>query len=132
MYPRNLAQGWEEGGVKSMPSDELRGPFALVSERIDREVSLPDVPGVYALGRMVNPFVVAYVGRSDDDLNGRLKDHIKAYPVFEFEYCSSAKEAYLWECQLYHEYYPPDDKNHPDMPDGIYLKCSVCGHPEND
>ena len=66
------------------------------------------------------------MGRSDKDLNDRLKDHIGEYGRFKFEYYGSAKAAFEKECHLYHDFTPQDNKIHPDRPDGSNWKCPVC------
>jgi len=59
-----------------MPETGLRGPYTLDVDTIDQIVTRASA-GVYALGRYSESnktFYVSYVGRSDSDINGRLKD----------------------------------------------------------
>lgn len=84
--------------------------------------------GVYVLDNSTDsPFKFQYVGRSDDDLPGRLRKWIGKYRYFKFDYSSSAKDAFEMECRLYHENKPPDNTIHPDRPDGTNYKCPVSG-----
>jgi hypothetical protein len=112
-----------------MASSGLRGPFALITATIDGVVTKTS-PGAYALG-WVNEnriFRIQYVGRADDDVNRRLKDWAPAnYPEFKFEYYRSAEAAYRKECDLYHDFKPPDNVNHPACPKGSNLNCLRCG-----
>lgn len=57
-----------------MPNTGLNGPYKLSTEIIDSEITKTS-PGVYALERSSDPnsFIVNYVGRSDTDVNARLK-----------------------------------------------------------
>lgn len=110
-------------------SFELLGPLAL-DERIIEANILP-LPGVYVLGEPhpQGGVAVRYAGRSDDNLARRLKEHqVLFYSHFVYMYASSANEAYLMECALYHEW-PQDLKGqiHPARPVGSYTRCPRCG-----
>lgn len=119
-----------------MSSLGMNGPFDFNRNTIDQEVSCTN-PGNYALGYVKdeNTFIVQYVGRSDDDVNSRLKDHLndpESYSSFKFSYATSPKEAYEKECRNYHDFGGPErklnNKIHPDQPN--YPKtweCPVCG-----
>ena len=111
-----------------MPSTELFGPLSLTSESIDRVVKAWN-PGVYALGRagQNNVFYVSFVGRSDYDLNGKLKEYIGKYPQFKYVLLSTSRNAYEKECQLFHDFKPPENKQHPAKPDKTDYKCPVAG-----
>ena len=85
-----------------MPESGLKGPFKLDSEEIDRLIK-PNTIGVYMLGyKEGNTFYVLYVGRSDTDLNDRLKKHIGRQPRFKYDVMPSAEAAYFKECELFH------------------------------
>jgi hypothetical protein len=87
-----------------MPQTGLRGPYNLDNATIDAIVTRTS-PGAYALGKVDdNIFYVSYVGRSDDDINRRLKDWVGKYPKFKFEYYDSPKAAFEKECNLYHDF----------------------------
>jgi len=112
-----------------MPSTGLSKSFVLTTEKVD-EVVTRKSPGTYALGYTDpndNAFVVSRVGRSDSDLNDRLKDHVGKYKRFKFGYSASAKAAFEKECTLYHDFDPPDNPIHPDRPNGTNWKCPVDG-----
>lgn len=109
--------------------DHMEGPYALTNSNIDDKVTKKS-PGVYELFKSYDG-PVRYVGRSDDDLNARLKQWVgKGYSYFKFEYCSSSKAAFEKECQLYHHHGGSeklDNKIHPQRPAGSNWKCPVCG-----
>jgi predicted GIY-YIG superfamily endonuclease len=112
-----------------MPSLNMNGSYALTERNINAHVSKPI--GNYALGYSDHEgtFVVQYVGRSDTDLNQRLKNHLNEdFKKFKFSYAASAIAAYSKECQNYHDFTPKRNKIHPRKPDGQdSLKCPVCG-----
>jgi len=114
-----------------MPSSGLKGPYPLTKEEIDHVVTRIS-PGAYALGEVRNRiFYISYVGRSDDDINSRLKDWVgKKYKSFKFDYFSSPKAAFEKECKLWHDFGGPrgslDNKKHPDRPERTNWKCPVC------
>lgn len=109
-----------------MPSTGLDGPYLLTAERID-EVITKKSAGTYALDRTTDTtFKVSRVGRSDNDVNARLKSYVGGnYKYFKFGYNSSAKAAFEKECTLYHDFNPPDNAIHPDRPEGTSWKCPV-------
>jgi hypothetical protein len=110
-----------------MASSGLSGPFGLTSIGISNNVKIKS-PGAYALGKTINgTFHIHYVGRSDDDVAGRIQQHIpKWYPEFKFGYFSTAKAAFEKECHLYHDFSPADNSVHPARPAGTYLACPRC------
>lgn len=113
---------------------DMEGPFPLDSQSINNEVE--KAIGVYILGKNndVKSFKPKYVGRSDDDLNGRLHDHINKdieYTHFMYLYIDSVKNAFDYECKLYHLYAGDigqlKNERHPKRPDNLlYLFCPVC------
>lgn len=112
-----------------MASLNLKGPWELSNENINKE--FPDIkPGNYALGNKVKDgFIVHYVGRSDENLNHRLHDWIGQYEWFKASYANSVDEAYKKECQNYHDFGECEklaNKDHPDKPDGSMICCPVC------
>src|SRR5580698_2657527 len=102
-----------------MASSGLGGPHSLTSTGIANSV-LRKSAGTYALGKTINgTFKIHYVGRSDDDVACRLQQHTtKWYPEFKFGYSGSAQAAFEKECQLYHDFNPPDNDVHPARPAG--------------
>ena len=107
----------------------MTGTFILSNEEIDKRVTKTSA-GNYALGRVENnTFYVKYVGRSDNDLNKRLKDWVGSYESFKFSYASSPKSAFEKECENYHDFGENkslDNKAHPDRPDNANWSCPNC------
>ena len=101
----------------------MQGPYPILD--IDTYVT-PDSIGSYILSRGSN--AAHYVGRSDTDLNSRLKSHRgTGYVSFWFELASSPLEAFYSECDLYHKYNPQDNEMHPTAPPMASWKCPVPG-----
>lgn len=91
-----------------MASLNMEGSYQLIREKVD-EVVTSTSPGNYALGYVRNnTFYVCYVGRSDDDVNGRLKDWVgkkpNRYTHFMFSYAASSEAAFEKECRNYHDF----------------------------
>lgn len=108
-----------------MAKSGLFGPFILNNESIDINAKGKG-SGTYALGEYDKPndtFRISYVGRSDDDLNGRLHKHQKeSYSHFKYAFYHSAEAAFKKECELWHVFGGPsgglDNKVHPARPKG--------------
>lgn len=115
-----------------MPSLNMEGAFPFTSREVDLRITRHQV-GNYALGYLDEQgvFCVQYVGRSDTDVNTRIKDHLKeGYRHFKFSYATSPKAAFEKECQNYHDFGGSslDNNIHPDLPDKSKdWKCPVCG-----
>lgn len=111
-----------------MASTGLNGPYVLTTEKID-DIITKKSPGTYALGRTDKEgfFRISRVGRSDSDVNGRLKNHVGDYDRFKYGYSASAWAAFEKECTLYHDFTPPDNHIHPARPEGTSWKCPVDG-----
>lgn len=107
-----------------MASTGLDGPHPLTTKGIDDNVKGVS-PGAYALGDVNDKgvFLVSRVGRSDTDLNDRLHDYKGDYAKFKYGFLETPKEAFFKECNLYHDFDPPDNRIHPDRPDGTNLRC---------
>jgi len=75
-------------------------------------------------------YIVHYVGRSDNDVNSRLKDHVGEYPKFKFDYFDSPKAAFEKECDIWHDFGGSEgklgNKAHPDKPEVTDWKCPRC------
>jgi hypothetical protein len=84
-----------------MATSGLRGPFPLTDSSIDTNVTKVS-PGAYALGNVdqQKTFRIAYVGRSDVDVNDRLHDHVGKYTSFKYEYYKSPDKAYEKQCSF--------------------------------
>ena len=110
------------------------GPFDFTIDNVNRQIAANKI-GNYALGYIdaKGAFRVLYVGRSDNDLNDRIKDHIGEYDnykMFKFSYATSVKDAYEKECANWHDFGEDKllkNKIHPDNPDKKQYKCPVCG-----
>jgi hypothetical protein len=110
-----------------MPSLGMTGPFALTGEVICAFVTKRS-PGNYALGYTNKDgcFCIQRVGRSDDDVNGRLQQCIGESKQFKFSFAASAKEAFEKECRNYHDFNKPTgNKIHPERPEGAEYNCPV-------
>ncbi len=109
-----------------MASSGLDGEYPLTESGIDTNVSRTSA-GAYALGRTKDEkYLISYVGRSDDDVNARLKQHVNDYDRFKYGYFSSAKAAFEKECNLYHDFTPFDNKIHPARPNNSNWSCPRC------
>jgi len=106
----------------------LYGPHPLTGSGVASAVTTKGA-GVYALGKqgVDGVFYIDYVGRSDDDLPGRLQQHVtEYYPQFLYGYLPSAKQAFEKECGLYHDFTPPKNKVHPARTKGANWSCPGC------
>ena len=108
----------------------MEGPYKLDINTIDANITERSI-GNYGLGYIQdNTFHVCRVGRSDDDVKGRLKQYLDVkpdrYTHFQFKYASSIKEAFEKECRNYHDCNPPDNERHPDNPKNANWPCPVC------
>jgi hypothetical protein len=114
-----------------MVSTGLDGPYVLTSSKID-EVVTRISPGTYVLDRKneSGTFIVCYVGRSDDNINQRLKDWVNSrYLRFKFGYFGSPKAAFEKECKIYHDFGESeklDNQVHPARLEDSDWKCPVC------
>lgn len=109
----------------NMPQTGLNGPFSLTNISIDSVIKYIS-PGAYALGQVKNnTFYIEYIGRSDENLNARLKQWVgkNGYSFFKYGYLKSEKEAFEKECNLYHDFSGLDNSIHPQRPAGTYLQC---------
>lgn len=110
----------------------MKGKLALTSSQIDSVIS--NTPGAYILVNSNNNTV--YIGRSDSDLNNRLKNHLPESETnpctkrsivtdFYFENTTDAYNAYLLECDWYHNYRPTCNMAHP-AKNSLAWVCPVC------
>jgi len=109
-----------------MAETGLFGPHAFSQENININVATKGI-GVYALDKTRDgKFKVSYVGRSDTDLPGRLGQHLgKGYAYFKYAYFKTTKAAFEKECQIFHDFDPPDNTVHPARPAGTSYACPV-------
>lgn len=107
----------------------MKDSYSLDDDTIDKEVAEKSI-GNYALGykNSKNVFIVKYVGRSDTDVNRRLKEWVddSEHPLFKFSYAKSVKEAYEKECRNYHDFSPSENDMHPAKPKDKDWECPVC------
>lgn len=111
-----------------MANSGLFGPFSLTQSGISSNVKGIGA-GAYALGKSDESgvFYIRYVGRSDDDLAGRLQQHVpEPYLQFKYAFYPSAKDAFDKECNLYHDFKPPDNKVHPARSKNANWNCPAC------
>ncbi len=102
-----------------MASLDMNGPYEMSSSEVDRVITKTS-PGNYALGYSGDSsFIVKYVGRSDNDVNKRVKEWVgenSSYKQFKFSYAGSPKAAFEKECKNYHDFGGKaklDNKDHP-------------------
>ena len=118
-----------------MASLDMKGPYRLTREKVDEIITMTS-PGNYALGYVRDDtFFVYYIGRSDDDVNERVKQWVgekpNIYTHFKFSYATSTKAAFDKECKNYHDFGGSeklDNEYHPQRPYGknwICLYCSI-------
>lgn len=105
----------------------LDGPYKLGFDQINAMVN-PDKAGVFALGygAMGGVFYVNYIGRADDDLRSRLLDFIGSDVEFKFRVIATSKEAFVKECELFHDFRPPGNRLHPVRPPLSGWVCPRC------
>lgn len=109
-----------------MASTGWNNYYSLSITEIDRVITRTSA-GAYALGAVSNnTFNISYIGRSDSDLNARLKQHVGKYIHFKAGYLDSPKAAFEKECHLFHDFSPTDNTIHPDRPNGSGWKCPRC------
>ena len=123
-----------QGGCKKLTKNRRKelalmpGPYDLESVRDRVEATSM---GVYMLGRYSDS--IHYVGRSDTNLQSEILHagyyRERRYLHFWFEYSTSPMRAYKRECELWHDYGPPDNTNHPAKPWGSNWRCPVEGCP---
>ncbi len=115
-----------------MSSLDMSGPYVLVPDQIDEQVSAKKA-GAFALGYVCDgDFIVRYIGRSDTDLNKELKDWVfrKSDCIF-FKYLttSSPREAFEKECTSFHDFGGTTgltNGSHPQRPEGSGWLCPKC------
>lgn len=103
----------------------MKGPYSV------NDISLyvePNSIGAYILSS--DGKHVYYVGRSDNDLQRRIRQSASErsdYTHFWVEYTTSPMRAYLLECKWFHKYRPTDNSVHPAVPPGMNWRCPVAG-----
>ena len=125
-----------------MGSLNMEGPFDFNINSIDINVNKV-CGGNYALGtedKITSNFHVTYVGRSDSDLNNKLKKKLSQTKSivskfeqknisFKYSYAFSPKEAFDKECYNYHSFVRSKkltNNIHPEKPKDVSCMCPVC------
>ncbi len=113
-----------------MDIPDLTGPFKLTNSNIAIRIRQGTL-GAYVVGPMRTDghLSVKFIGRSDNDLALKLKEHAEKYDAFGFVRASSPLDAFQMECALYHHFEPDDNGSHPDRAAGSDWKCPICGAP---
>ena len=113
-----------------MEIPDLTGPFKLTASNISIRIRQGTL-GAYVLGPMRSDghLTVKFIGRSDDDLAGKLREHNAKYDAFGFARALSPLEAFRIECALYHHFEPADNPSHPQRAPGTDWNCPVCKEP---
>lgn len=98
-------------------------PYSLTNDNIGRHV-VEKTAGVYRLDKSRDgAFRTDYVGRSDNDLLGKLREWVGKYAYFSFQNFSVSKAAFEMECSIYHDLKPADNVTHPVVPTNIDCQC---------
>ncbi|WP_256361369.1 hypothetical protein [Methylomonas koyamae] len=82
------------------------------------------------INQNTHKFVVKYVGRAEEDLNVRLKQHVGKYPKFKFSYAASPQAAFEKVCRNFHDFGGTQKLGntvHPKPPVHADWKCPCCG-----
>ncbi len=106
----------------------LLGSYPLDAVTIKKAVSRKSA-GAFVLGYTQNDaFYPRLVGRSDDNIAGRLTAFVMnpKYKRFMFCYAASPTDAFQRECALFHEFSPGDNAGHPERPPKAAWKCPRC------
>jgi hypothetical protein len=109
-------------------STGLLGPLPLRFENV-RSAIASTMPGVFALGYTTaggDGFGVLLVGRSDTDLGGKLLNYIGTYAHFKFAALANPALAFEKECDLFHDFNPPNNRRHPERTSGSMWMCPRC------
>lgn len=116
-------------GVVGQSRVRLTGPFELTFDFVERVIPSGQ-GGVFALGQVdaAGTFRVQRVGRSESDLRGGLKALIGCENQFKFALTGSVREAFEYECELFHRLRPPSSIIHPTRSPGTDWKCHLCTH----
>ena len=110
-----------------MAQSGLHGPYPLTENAIrELVVNAEDwcSAAVFALGFVkAKRFFIRRVGHADGDLAEELKKYIGEYNAFRFKFYRSTRSAYDKECEIYHEFNPKDNNEHPVKPKNTKFTC---------
>ncbi len=110
-----------------MAKSGLLGPYPLEEKYIVRFVANSadwSSASVFALGEITNKkFVIKKVCHADGDLSMALKSYMGTYEAFRFRFYRSTRSAFNKQCQLYHQFSPSDNLEHPTRPINTRFTC---------
>ena len=112
--------------IRYVPSGPLARDDAFTVRSRDM-IGVIMAAGVYVLFRNGRR---AYVGRGDTDVDERHRKSRQAarYDLTSLIYdTTSARQAFLLECRLWHKHWPCDNQRHPARPRGTIWHCPVRG-----
>lgn len=112
-----------------MPNLGMEGAFNLDTKTIENKIEKTSA-GNYALGRKNDEgiFLISYIGRSDSDIKKKLHKWVgrSKSDLFKFKYASSVREAFVMECDNFHDFVHNDKIKHPERPKNTDWKCPRC------
>jgi hypothetical protein len=113
--------------MAAMPSTGLDGPYTLSYLEIDKVVP-KSTAGMFVLGRTREAaFRVNLIGGHTANLHDTLYALVgKGHEQFKFLAMTDAREAWIKQCAIYHDFKPPGGHPEPagDHPD---WQCPLCG-----
>lgn len=110
-----------------MAKTGLLGPHRLAFDEVSKVISRKS-PGAFVLGHedYEGRFLVSLVSRSDSDIRSRLCEYIGTATQFKYALYPTSREAFEKECQLFHDFEPPNNILHPSRPAGTTWECPRC------
>ena len=105
---------------------DMEGPYELAKDEINFWVK--SKCGNFVLGNMVaRRFRPRFVGRADANLKETLMRLVgSGYKKFTFRYAVTPRDAFVNECQIFHEFggiTKLDNQLHPESPVGTHYEC---------
>lgn|GEM_PF-1365619 len=120
--------------TKKVLNAGLGKPMPLDEETIKREVDNGadwSSASVFVLGGIRKGddgkprFQIRFVSHVDGDLGQELRKYIGKYKGFRFKFFRSTHNAYDRECQIYHDFKPRENTQHPTKPKHTKFLCPV-------
>ena len=110
-----------------MTSTSLHGPYRLDYDGVTSAIC-DDAAGAFALGyeHRDGSFRITLVGSTEEGLRQRLLDRIGSDQLFKFSIFATAEQAFHKECELFHDFRPPQNRFHPVRPSGKKWQCPRC------
>ena len=107
----------------------MEGPFSFDIKTIDEKVTRVSA-GNFVLGRKNKNgnFLFNHMGRALTDLNSKLKSWVDKTdnPLFKFRYSITARDAFVIECENYHDFVKSKKNKHPRRPVSTDWECPRC------